>query len=387
MIPYGTQHITEQDIEAVTAVLTSSHLTQGRAVPAFEEAVRAFCGTGHAVAVNSATSALYLACLALGLGSGDRLWTTPNTFVASANCGRYCGAEVGFVDIEADTGNICASALATRLEAAARDGQLPKVLVVVHFAGQPCDLRQIHALCLPYGVRIIEDASHAIGASYEGDPVGCGRYSDITVFSFHPVKIITTGEGGMAVTQDGELARHMRRLASHGITRDPAEMQGDSEGGWYYQQIELGYNFRLTDIQAALGCSQMTRLQDNIQRRAALADRYDQLLQGLPVQPLRRAVARQSAWHLYVVQVAGQQPATQRARLYQYLQAHGVGVNVHYIPVHTQPYYQSLGHRPGDYPAAEAYYAGALTLPLFPTLTESQQDRVVSLIRQWSLQS
>ncbi|HSO83540.1 UDP-4-amino-4,6-dideoxy-N-acetyl-beta-L-altrosamine transaminase [Thiocapsa sp.] len=379
MIPYGRQDITEADIAAVEAVLRSDFLTQGPAVPRFEQAVAAKVGAAHGVAVNSATSALHIACLALDLGPGDRLWTSPNTFVASANCARYCGAEVDFVDIDPRTYNLSVEALAAKLEQAETTGTLPKIIVPVHFAGQPCDMQAIAALAERYGFRIIEDASHAIGARCDGDPVGNCRYSDITVFSFHPVKIITTGEGGLATTNDPALAERMARLRTHGITRDPAHMQGEPAGPWDYHQIELGFNYRMTDIQAALGASQLQRLDDHVARREALAARYDQLLADLPVLTPYRDPRHRSALHLYPIQI-DDAAGPNRLAVFQALRQAGIGVNLHYIPVHTQPDYRRLGFKHGDFPVAEAYYSRAISLPLFPTLTEPQQTQVVDAL-------
>lgn len=375
MIPYGRQEITAADIAAVTAVLGSDFLTQGPAIPRFEQAIADYCGVAHGVAVNSATSALHLACLALDLGPGDRLWTSPNTFVASANCGRYCGAAVDFVDIDPDTYNLSPWALATKLEAAAASSRLPKVVVPVHFAGQPCDMQAIATLGQRYGFRIIEDASHAIGGRYRGGAIGNCRYSDITVFSFHPVKIITTGEGGLATTNDPALAERLARLRSHGITREPAEMRGAPEGPWYYQQIELGFNYRITDIQAALGLSQLQRLDDYVVRRQYLAARYDRGLAALPLGLPYRDAQHQSALHLYPIQVRAE-----RSRVFAALRQAGIGVNVHYIPVHTQPDYGQFGFKRGDFPIAEAYYDHAISLPLFPTMTEAEQDQVMAVL-------
>lgn len=377
MIPYGRQDITPEDIAAVEAVLRSDFLTQGPAVPGFEQALAAYCGAARGVAMNSATSALHVACLALGLGPGDRLWTSPNTFVASANCGLYCGAEVDFVDTDPATYNMSVAALEARLVAAAAEGRLPKVVIPVHFAGQSCEMRAIHALGQQYGFRIIEDASHAVGATYLGEPVGNCRYSDITIFSFHPVKIITTAEGGMAMTNDPALAERMERLRSHGITRDPAAMAWDSEGPWYYQQVELGYNYRITDLQAALGHSQLVRLDDYVARRHAIAARYDAALAGLPLTTPWQHPDSRSALHLYPIRL---HDAARRREVFEALRAAGIGVNVHYIPVHTQPHYHRLGFRPGDFPEAERYYAGAISLPMFPTLTPAQQDEVVAAL-------
>lgn len=375
MIPYGRQEITAADIAAVTAVLGSDFLTQGPAVPRFERAIADYCGAAHGVAVNSATSALHIACLALDLGPGDWLWTSPNTFVASANCGRYCGAKVDFVDIDPDSYNLSPAALAAKLEQAAVSGRLPKVVIPVHFAGQPCDMEAIATLGQRYGFRIIEDASHAIGGRYRGEAIGNCRYSDITVFSFHPVKIITTGEGGLATTQDPTLAERMARLRSHGITRDPAGMQGKPEGPWYYQQIELGFNYRLTDIQAALGQSQLQRVDDYVARRQRLAARYDRGLADLPLRLPYRDPGHQSALHLYPIQVL-----KDRRPIFEALRLADIGVNVHYIPVHTQPDYSQFGFQRGDFPQAEAYYDHAISLPLFPTMTETEQDRVMAVL-------
>lgn len=373
MIPYGRQEITDDDIGAVEAVLRSDFLTQGPAVPRFEQAVARACGAVHAVATNSATSALHIACMALGLGPGERLWTTPITFVASANCGLYCGAQVDFVDIEPHTYNLSIEHLTAKLESAERSGTLPKILVPVHMCGQPCDMEVIHSLGQRYGFRIIEDASHAIGATFQGEPVGNCRYSDITVFSFHPVKIITTGEGGVAVTNDARLAADMALLRSHGITRDAALMTQAPEGPWYYQQVALGYNYRMTDIQAALGTSQMDRLAEYVERRAVLAQQYDARLAQLPLKLPQRAANRSSAWHLYVVRVA----ASDRLAVFNAMRNAGIGVNVHYTPVHLQPYYQQLGFARGQFPNAEAHGAEAISLPLYPSLSATELDAVV----------
>lgn len=379
MIPYGRQDITQADIDAVTAVLRSDFLTQGPVVPRFEAAVAAQCRVPHALAVNSATSALHLACLALGLGTGDVLWTSPITFVASANCALYCGASVDFVDIDPATYNLCPQALEAKLIAAEAAGRLPKVVVPVHLAGQSPDMAAIRALADRYGFHVIEDASHAIGATYLGAPVGDCRYSDITVFSFHPVKIITTGEGGMALTRDPALAARMELLRSHGITRDPALMSHAPDGPWYYQQVALGYNYRMTEIQAALGLSQMARLGDYVARRRALARRYDARLKGLPLRVPVQHGDGESAWHLYIVQL---DPALDHRAVFEALRAAGIGVNLHYIPVHTQPFYAAMGFAPGDFPEAEHYYAGAISLPLYPGLTDAMQDEVIAAVRR-----
>ena len=380
MIPYGRQDISEDDIDCVVEVLRSDFLTQGPMVPRFERIVADHVGARHALAVNSATSALHLACLALGMGPGDRLWTSPVTFVASANCALYCGAQVDFVDIDPHTYNLDVQALAAKLELAAAKGALPKIVVPVHLCGQPCDMAAIAELARRYDFKVIEDASHAIGGKYQDRFVGDCRYSDITVFSFHPVKIVTTAEGGMMLTNDDALADRMALLRSHGITRDPAIMQRPDEGAWYYEQINLGFNYRMTEMQAALGISQMTRLNSYVERRHQIARRYDALLEDLPITIPFRVEDAYSAFHLYVIRIPRQDGNPSRRRVFDSLRADGIGVNVHYIPVHTQPYYQAMGFRPGDYPLAEDYYADAISLPMYPTLTDAQQDQVVSAL-------
>ena len=382
MIPYGKQTISEADIAAVVRVLQSDYLTQGSQVPAFESSLKNYCGAAHAVAVCNATAALHIACQALGLGKGDILWTSPITFVASANCALYCGATVDFVDIDPQTLNLSIPLLAEKLAAAQVSGCLPKIIIPVHLCGEPCDMAALHQLAQQYGFKIIEDASHAIGASYHGGKVGNCQYSDITVFSFHPVKIITTAEGGACLTNSPELADTLARLRSHGITRNPDEMTHEPDGAWYYQQIELGYNYRMTELQAALGVSQMTRLDEFVARRHALADRYDALLADLPLTLPHRNPNNRSALHLYPVQVQPESGKT-RQKVFDYLRAHGIGANVHYIPVHTQPYYrQRFGFAHGDFPAAEAYYARAISLPLYFSLSEDEQDSVVATLKQ-----
>ncbi|MFZ1906442.1 MAG: UDP-4-amino-4,6-dideoxy-N-acetyl-beta-L-altrosamine transaminase [Steroidobacteraceae bacterium] len=393
MIPYGRQDVSESDIAAVLEVLRSDFLTQGPVIARFEQAVAAYTGAKHAVAVNSATSALHIACLALGLGPGGRLWTVPNTFVASANCGRYCGADVDFVDIDPHTWNMSTAALRARLEQASRAGRLPQVVVPVHFAGQPTEQEAIWALAREFGFRVLEDASHAVGATRNGEPVGSCRWSDITVFSFHPVKIITSGEGGMALTNDDELAARMRMLRSHGITRDPARLGAVQPSGeepaspadpapWYYEQQMLGFNYRMTDIHAVLGLSQLQRLPEYVERRNALARRYAQLLQGLALQLPTVQPQNRSAFHLYVVRM---QPATARKAhraVFEELRARGIGVNLHYTPVHLQPYYRSLGFEPGQFPEAERYATEAITLPLYPRLRDPEQQLVIDALRE-----
>jgi len=382
MIPYGRQEITQADIDSVIEVLRSDFLTQGPMVPRFEQSVAQHVGAQHALAVNSATSALHLACLALGLGDGDVLWTSPITFVASANCALYCGAQVDFVDIDPKTYNLCPKALARKLEQAEAVGKLPKVVVAVHLCGQPCDMAAIHELAQRYSFKVIEDASHAIGGKYRGEFIGNCRYSDITVFSFHPVKIITTAEGGMALTNDAQLAQRMALLRSHGITRDPSQMTHEADGPWYYQQIDLGFNYRMTELQAALGVSQMQRLDDYVARRHALARRYDELLANLPVVTPWQHSDSYSGLHLYVIRLKLEECSQSHQRTFESLRDAGIGVNLHYIPVHTQPYYRELGFKVGDYPEAEQYYREAISLPMYQTLSEELQDQVVAALRQ-----
>jgi UDP-4-amino-4,6-dideoxy-N-acetyl-beta-L-altrosamine transaminase len=382
MIPYGKQDISAEDIAAVSEVLRSDFLTQGPVVPRFEEAVAEAAKAKYGVAVNSATSALHIACLALGVGPEDRVWTSPVTFVASANCALYCGADISFVDIDPDTYNLCPKALEQKLILAKHEGTLPKVIIPVHLAGQSCDMEAIAALAKQYDVRVIEDASHAIGADYAGDAVGSCRFSDITVFSFHPVKIVTTGEGGMAVTNDAQLAERMQRLRSHGITRDPELMSKAPDGAWYYQQIELGFNYRMTEMQAALGLSQMQRLSSFVERRRELAQKYNELLSGLPVTLPQQLADTVSSWHLYIVRFDLNKIGKTQAQIFDECRAAGIGVNLHYIPVHLQPYYSELGFRQGDYPVAEAYYANAISIPLFHSMTDAQQDEVVRVLKE-----
>lgn len=382
MIPYGTQDITEEDIQKVVEVLNSSNLTQGPAIPRFEQAVIKHCNVKYAVATNSATSALHIACIALGLGEGDWLWTSPNTFVASANCGLYCGAKIDFVDIDPHSYNLCPKALEEKLIVAEREGRLPKIVVPVHFSGQPCDMKSIHALSEKYGFKIIEDASHAIGGRYLNEPIGNCRYSDITIFSFHPVKIITSGEGGMAVTNSDQLAEKMSLLRSHGITRTPSLMTKPMEGSWYYQQVQLGFNYRMTDLQGALGASQMSRLVHYVARRHELANRYDELLAGLPVVTPRQCKDGYSAFHLYVIKLKLDEINLSHVDVFEALRSKEIFVNLHYIPVHLQPYYQKMGFKPGDFPQAERYYSEAISIPLFPTLKEAEQDFVVSTLKE-----
>lgn len=373
-IPYGRHDINQADIQAVVDVLSSDFLTQGAVVPEFESAVAKYCNAHYAVAVNSATSALHIACLSLGVGSGDIVWTSPITFVASANAALYCDAKVDFVDIDPRTYNLSVERLQEKLALAEKTGTLPKVVIPVHLCGQSCDMATIYALGQKYGFRIIEDASHAIGGKYQNDPIGNCRFSDITVFSFHPVKIITTAEGGLALTNNPKLADAMAQLRSHGITRDPLQMDGVPDGPWYYQQVALGFNYRLTEFQAALGLSQMNRLDEFVAKRHMLARRYDDALAGLPVVTPWQHPDTYSAYHLYVVRC----DAAVRRLAFDRLRAAGIGVNVHYIPVHTQPYYRQMGFQLGNFPAAESYYAEVISLPLFPALSDADQDKVIA---------
>ncbi len=382
-IPYGRQTISEADIDAVRAVLRSDWLTQGPAIERFERGVANYCGVRHAVAVCNATSALHLACRALDLGPGDLLWTTPNTFVASANCGLYTRAEVDFVDIDPLSYNMSPHKLRQKLEKASTQGRLPKVVVPVDFSGQSADMAEIARLGKRYGFRIIEDASHAIGGNYRSKQIGACTHSDITVFSFHPVKIITTGEGGMALTNDGELQRKLALLRNHGITRDSRQMSSKvDEGSWYYEQVDLGFNYRMTDLQAALGFSQLGRIEEFVARRRRLAARYTEAFRSLAVKTPWQSDEGVSAWHLYVIQIDSARTKRTRREVFDYLRQAGVLVNVHYIPVHLQPYYRRMGFGPGDFPEAEAYYDGAITLPLYFGLTDEKQEYVIRLLSE-----
>jgi UDP-4-amino-4,6-dideoxy-N-acetyl-beta-L-altrosamine transaminase len=378
MIPYGKQDIDQADIESVINVLQSDFLTQGPQVPLFEKTVAKYCGSEFGVAVNSATSALHIACLALGLGKGDCLWTSPNSFVASANCGLYCGAKVDFVDIDPRTYNLSTEELEKKLIQAKRDNKLPKIVIPVHFAGQSCNMKKIHTLSQEYGFKIIEDASHAIGGKYLDQSIGCCQYSDITVFSFHPVKIITTAEGGLATTNNKELSEHMQLFRSHGVTRDPELMIKKAEGGWYYQQVELGFNYRMTELQAALGVSQMKRLDEFVALRHQRQKRYDELLKKLPVVTPYQDMDSYSALHLYPIQIQTDKMKNTRKEIFEALRKNDIGVNVHYIPVHTHPYYENIGFKKGDFPNAESYYESAISIPLFHAMTFEQQDQVVA---------
>jgi len=377
MIPYGRQWITEEDIAAVTDVLRSDLITQGPMSDAFEKTVAEYCGAEYAVAVANGTAALHLAVMALGLGPGGLLWTAPITFVASANCARYVGADVDFVDIDPDTLNLSVEALAEKLELAEESGRLPDVVVPVHFAGASCDMARIRELSDRYGFKVLEDGAHSVGGRYRDEPVGSCRYSDATTFSFHPVKIVTTGEGGLVLTNDPEVADRARLLHTHGITRDADLMREPLGGPWQYQQIELGYNFRITDIQAALGVSQMNRLDEFVARRNEVADAYLEAFADLPVRCQVVPDDVRSSYHLFVVELEEHD----RAAMYDRLRELGVGSAVHYIPVHLQPYYRDLGFNPGDFPAAEEYYRRAITLPLYPAMTDGDVDAVVEAMR------
>ena len=382
MIPYGRQDIIQADIDAVIDVLQSDFITQGPVIPKFETAVAKKVHAQHAVAVNSGTSALHIACLALGLKPEGLLWTTPITFVASANCALYCGADVDFVDIDPGTYNLSPVALEKKLIHAEKSGNLPDIVIPVHLCGQSCEMAAIHDLSNNYGFKIIEDASHACGSKYKNEPIGNCRYSDMTVFSFHPVKIITTAEGGMVTTNDNSLAARMERLRSHGITRDPALMTHEPDGPWYYQQIDLGYNYRMTDIQAALGLSQLSRLDYYVKRRNELAERYNRLLESLPLTNPWQHSDSYSAFHLYVIRLHLNEINKSHKEVFESLRQQDIGVNLHYIPVYMQPWYQTMGFHNGDYPEAEKYYSEAISLPLYPTMTEQQQDFVVASLKK-----
>ncbi|HDY7750721.1 TPA: UDP-4-amino-4,6-dideoxy-N-acetyl-beta-L-altrosamine transaminase [Vibrio vulnificus] len=382
VIPYGKQDISQQDIDSVVDVLNSDFLTQGPQVAVFEQALIEHTGARYALAVNSATSALHIACLALGLGEGDWLWTSPITFVASANCGLYCGAKVDFVDIDPATYNMCPKRLEEKLIKAKAEGKLPKVVVPVHLCGQPCDMAAIAKLAKEYNFKVIEDASHAIGGKYQGLPIGNCEYSDITVFSFHPVKIVTTAEGGAIMTNQKALSDKMALLRSHGITRDPDQMEGESHGGWYYQQIDLGFNYRMTELQAALGVSQMNRLENFVTARHLLAERYNELLKALPVVLPYQLENTYSGLHLYVIRLQLDKLSLTHKEVFDALRGKGIGVNLHYIPVHTQPYYEKMGFSEGDFPESERYYREAISLPMFHSMTEEQQDTVVQVLTE-----
>lgn len=382
MIPYSRQHISQNDIDSVVDVLRSNFLTQGPIVPKFEEAICKYVGASYAVASNSATSSLHVACLSLGVKEGDLVWTVPNTFVASANCALYCKAEIDFVDIDPGTFNISVSALDQKLQAAKHSGKLPKVLIVVHFAGQSCEMEEISNLCKPLGIKIIEDASHAIGATYQGLPVGSCKYSDITIFSFHPVKIITSGEGGVAVTNDENLARLMQLFRCHGITKDKSSFLNEPHGGWYFEQVELGYNYRMTDVLAALGLSQMDNLDEFVEKRRNIASRYFDALEGLPVILPKQISQAESSYHLFVIRIPSNGESNHRNKVYDYMHSRGIGVNVHYIPVHLHPFYQRLGFKKGQFPVCESYYEEALSLPVFPGLESNEFELIVDTLRQ-----
>ena len=379
-IPYGRQNVNQDDIDAVTQVLKSDYLTQGPVVPKFENSVALHTGAKYAVAVNSATSALHLACLALDVKPGDSVWTSPITFVASANCALYCGATIDFVDIDPISYNMSISALRKKLELAKKTNTLPKVVIPVHLAGQSCEMIEIHKLSCKYGFKVIEDASHAIGAEYLDKPVGSCLYSDIVVFSFHPVKIVTSVEGGMAVTNNSELASTMQQLRSHGITRDPSEMIGPTDGSWYYQQLHLGFNYRMSDVHAALGLNQMKRLKEFVIKRNSLASNYDSLLKDLSINIPIQSKECFSSFHLYIIRIPEKSQTFDRLQVFERLRSNGIGVNVHYIPVYRQPYFQKFNFSYKDFPESEAYYSEAISLPLFPNLTKQQQEEIINIV-------
>lgn len=378
IIPYGKHSVDEQDIASVVDVLTNRFLTQGSLVPQFEQSLTRYTKSHYATSVNSGTSGLHIACLAAGVGPGDLVWTVPNSFVASANCALYCGADVDFVDIDSQSRNISLIALEQKLEQAKTQGRFPKVLIVVHFSGLSCEMESIKVLCSKHGIILVEDAAHALGGEYSGNKIGSCQYSDMTVLSFHPVKSITTAEGGAVLTNSEALQKKLQLFSKHGVTRDPDQMLTLSEGPWYYQQVELGFNYRLSDLHAALGLSQMSRLDDFIQKRRNLADNYSQQLKNLPLKLPINGAKSGSAWHLYMVELTEHD----RSAIYSALVQNGVGVNVHYIPIHLQPYYRNLGFKPGAFPNAENFYQNALTIPLFPSMTADEQDRVIQVLRE-----
>lgn len=382
MIPYGKQDINQADIDAVVSVLKSDFLTQGPQVPLFEKAVSSYCGASFGLAVNSATSAIHLACIALGLGKGDWLWTSTNSFVASANCALYCGAKVDFVDIDSKTYNISVVELENKLIQAKQDNVLPKILIPVHFAGQSCNMKKIHSLSKSYGFKVIEDASHAIGGKYLNQSIGSCQYSDITVFSFHPVKIITTAEGGVATTSSKKLYEKMLLIHNHGITRDEALMTRESDGGWYYQQIDLGFNYRMTELQAALGISQMLRLDEFVAKRHKLQEKYDELLEDSPVIRPYQDKDCYSSLHLYPIQIDLNKTNKNQKQVFDEIRNRGIGVNVHYIPIHMQPYYEQFGFKRGDFPNAESYYKNTISLPLFHLMTQEEQKSTIKVVNE-----
>ena len=382
MIPYAKQDISDEDIDSVIEVLKSDFLTQGNKVPLFEDIISERVGAKYALAANSATSCLYLSCLSLGLSKEDILWTSPITYVASANCALYCGAEVDFVDIDPLTWNISVEILEEKLKTARKIKKVPKILVLVHLAGNPCDLQKVFDLSKEYGFSIIEDASHALGSKYSGEHIGSSVYSDISVFSFHPVKNITTGEGGMILTNNQKLSEKIHLYRSHGITRDTKKMINKEEGLWYYEQLLLGFNFRMSDIHAALGISQMNSLDKFISIRNELSQIYTEELKGLPLTIQRVRKEDLSAWHIFVIRLKLSELKLSRLEIYNSLRNKGIGVNVHYIPVHLHPFYKNLGFNKGDFPNSENYYDGAITIPMFTKLKKKEIKYVIQALKE-----
>lgn len=381
MIPYGKQDISDDDIKAVVEVLRSDNLTQGPVVPKFEEAIADYCNVNHAIAVNSATSALHIACISLGVGNNDIVWTTPITFVASSNCAIYCGAKVDFVDIDPMTYNMSINALKIKLEKAEKKGKLPKVVIPVHLSGQSCEMKEIFDLSKKYGFRIIEDASHAIGGKYLNEPIGNCKFCDITIFSFHPVKVITSGEGGMAVTNNISLATELYRLRSHGIVRHPSELTSVSDGPWYYQQVSLGYNYRMSDIHAALGLSQLNRLNEFVNKRHEVVNFYNQTFTEDWIQKPYQHPDTFSGLHLYIIRIKEKNKTISHIQLFERLRSAGILVNLHYIPIYRHPYYQNFGYDISEYPESEKYYSEAISLPLYTNITDEQLVTIVNLIK------
>ncbi len=375
MIPYSRQSINENDINEVIKVLKSEMITQGPIVEKFEKTICSYTSSNYSVLTNSATSALHISCLALGLSKGDILWTSPNSYVASANVGLLCNAKVDFVDIDPENYNMCPTALSIKLKNAEKLGQLPKIVMPVHFAGQSCDMIKIKKLSEKYGFKIIEDASHAIGGSYNNTKIGSCRFSDITVFSFHPVKIITTAEGGCAITNNEEIFEKLKLLSSHGVTRNPKFMAEKNSDKWVYDQISIGFNYRMSDMNAALGLSQLLRIDCFLKKRNKIAKKYFQQLKNIDLKLPKQEDYNLSAFHLFPIQVKN------RKRIYELFHQNDIKVNVHYRPIHTQPFWQKRGFKSGLFPNSEFYYSQAISLPIFYDLNDELQDNVIKILQ------